>query len=52
MKSFVEKALEKAEHYEKEGNKNLAKKFFAMAEKYEEVIKKNREMIPEKTKGR
>jgi hypothetical protein len=44
--------LDKAEQYEKEGKKELAKKFFAMAEKYEEVMKRNKETVrKQKSRG-
>ena len=36
--NHVEKALKLAEKYEKLGNKELATKFFAIAERYEKFI--------------
>ena len=49
-KTLVESALAKAEYYEKQGNKELAEHFLQVAEKIEQVQKKNRERIAEKTK--
>ena len=51
--NLVENALAKAEHYEKQGNKEKADYFFKLAEKAEQVMKKNRETIANitKTKG-
>lgn len=49
-KTLVENALAKAEHYEKQGNKELAEHFLQVAEKIEQVQKKNRERIIENTK--
>ena len=51
--NLVENALAKAEYYEKQGNKEKAAYFFKLAEKAEQVMKKNRETIANitKTKG-
>lgn len=40
MRILVEQALEKASKYEAEGNKEQAEKFFALAEKAEQVYDK------------
>jgi len=40
--NHVEKALKLAEKYEKLGNKELANKFFKIAERYERFIKEAR----------
>lgn len=42
-KTLIENALAKAEYYEKEGNKELAEKFYKLAERIEEVNKKCKE---------
>ena len=42
---FVNKALKLAEDYEKEGKERLSKKFYNMAEKYDEHIKEAKIMI-------
>lgn len=40
-KSLIENALAKAEYYEKKGDKEKAQKFLELAEKAENIIKKN-----------
>ena len=49
-RTLVENALAKAEYYEKQKDKERAEYFFRIAEKIEQVQKKNRERIAEKTK--
>jgi len=39
MSYHIEKALKLADEYEKNGNKELANKFFKIAEKYEKLLK-------------
>ena len=36
--NHIERALQLADKYEKEGNKELANKFFKIAEKYEKLL--------------
>lgn len=44
-KSLVDVALEKAEMYEKQGDKEKSKRFLEIAEKYEEIMKRNRHTL-------
>ena len=42
MSRHIEKALDLANKYEKMGNKELANKFFKIAEKYEKFLENTR----------
>ena len=41
--NHIDKALEKAQYYQSIGKKELADKFFKIAERYEQLINKQRE---------
>jgi hypothetical protein len=50
----LQEILERAEKYDKAGKKKLAEKWFAYAERYEEIMKRNKETLVncQKTGGR
>ena len=48
MYHHVEQALRKAEEYERNGDKENAQKFFAIAEKYEKILDEARQKDDDK----